>query len=203
MSKVTAGEQRQAQEKSSVLLWGNALRGNLLLAALTGLLIAFSVWCVILFWRSHELRSDLDHHLGWIEDLRQLRGDLDRPRPAAPGTGGGDLSYPADWSIGPTTGSRRGGPELRVAVQGLRGALERLRASLDSEQVAPESGQRNTADAIWEAAAAARGAVTNLEERILTEISALRISRRSDVLPPGLPFASSFFTVSMPETTSP
>ncbi len=132
-------------------------------AVLTALLIAFAVWCVVLLWRSHELRRDLDHHLGWIEDLRQLRGDLDNPpsSPTAASAAGDGRRYdPPDLAAGPG----RGGPELQVAVQGLHDALDRLRASISAGA---------SADSVWEAAAAARSAVANLEDRLQNQVSAL------------------------------
>lgn len=145
---------------------------KLLFAALTGLLVAFSVWCVILLWRSHELRRDLDRHRGWIEELRRLRGDLDRLPTAGEGTAG----IRVDLAYDPLKGRRPGrsqDPQLLIADQGLHEALERLRASLESEEVAPEGDHRNAADAVWEAAGAARGAVSNLENRLQSQISAL------------------------------
>ncbi len=148
---------------------------KLLFAALTGLLIAFSVWCVILLWRSHELRRDLDHHLGWIEELRRLRGDLDRPRTAggadAAAVRAGDLVYkpPGGRTLDP-----HGVPELLIADQGLHDALDRLRQALESEQAVPEGRRRSSAaDAVWEAAAAARSAVATLEDRLQSQVSAV------------------------------
>ncbi len=150
-------------------------RHKLLFATLTGLLVAFSMWCVVLLWRSYELRHDLDHHLGWIEELRRLRGDLDRSAAGADAadgdTAGADLAYnpPGGGALDPSHG-----PQLVVADQSLREALERLRQSLGSEGVAPEGRQRNTAaDAVWEAASAARGAIITLEDRLQSQISAL------------------------------
>ena len=134
---------------------------RLLFAILSGLLIAFSVWCVALLWRSHQLRRDLDHHLGWIEDLRRLSGELDRaPSAGAPDAGVGDLVHrPPERLL------EGGGPELKVAVQGLRRSLDRLRASLEPSAA--------SADGVWEAANAARSAVDALEGRVLSQVSAL------------------------------
>ena len=102
---------------------------KVLFTGLTVLLAAFSVWCVVLLWRSYELRRDLGHHLGWIEDLRRLRGDLDRASLGPPGDAAGHLVYnpPAHMF------DQSGGPELQVAVQGLRGALDRLRTGLEAQ----------------------------------------------------------------------
>ena len=61
-----------------------------LIGALTGLLVAFSVWCVVLLLRTHELRSDLGNHLGWLDDVRQIRGDLERLRVYEPTIPGGE-----------------------------------------------------------------------------------------------------------------
>ena len=118
---------------------------------------------MILLLRSHDLRRDLDHHLGWIEDLRQLRGELDRSRftpTAAVTDGAGDPAYHLPERLL----ERRGGPDLQVAVQGLRSALDRLGASLETEA---------SADTVWEAAATARSAVAALEEKIQNQIATL------------------------------
>ncbi len=122
--------------------------------ALTGLLIAFSVWCVFLLWRSHQLRADLGHHLGWIEDLRSLRGDLDTP------SSGDDLIFqPAERML-----QQRDAPELQVAAQSLSQTLERLRGGL------AEGGSE---DVIWESTAAARSAATALEDRVQNQVTLL------------------------------
>ncbi len=164
MNKSHDDEQQPVREASFVLL-----RGKFMFAGLIGLLIAFSVWCVVLLWRSHELRRDLDQHLGWIEDLRRLRGDLDRPR-AGPGPGdpsrtGGPQAYPDLSADAAGALERRAAPELQVAVQSLRGALDRLHAGLDSGTSAD--------DAVWEAAAAARSAVDTLEGQVQNQVSLL------------------------------
>ncbi len=133
---------------------------NILFAVLTGLLIGFSVWCVVLLWRSHQLRADLDHHLGWIQDLRVLRDDL-------------DLSRAGDAGLATRLSERmpelRGTPELLVAAQGLRQSLGRLQQS---------SGEDASADGTWEATAAARSAVSALIERVQDQV--LRLHGRLD-----------------------
>ncbi len=146
------------------------LRGHLLLAALTTLLVAFSAWCVILLWRSHELRRNLDHHLGWVEDLRRLRGDLDsfdplrghvdQPSAGSDGDDGDELFYRPPVQLL----EQHASAELQVAAQALRGALGRLRSNRES--AAP-------ADVIWEAATAARSAITDLEGRVQGQILVL------------------------------
>ncbi len=125
-----------------------------LFAVLTGLLIGFSAWCVVLLWRSYDLRADLDHHLGWIEELRVLRGELDQ-LPAG-GDPEGTLFQPSELML-----ERRGKPELQVAVQGLRQALDRLRGQLGAE---------TSEDGIWEATAGARVAVTALESQVQEQV---------------------------------
>ncbi len=132
-----------------------------LFTGLTVLLAAFSIWCVVLLWRSYELRRDLGHHLGWIEDLRQLRGDLDRASLGSAGdAGAGDLVYTTPAHMLELSGD----PELQVAVQGLRAALDRLRSDLESQA---------SDDSVWEAAAAARSAVMTLEGRVQAQVSVL------------------------------
>ena len=66
---------------------------RILLAVLTALLIAFTAWCVVLLWRAQELRRDLDQQLEWVDDVRRLRGELDR-LPAIPMQGENCREFP-------------------------------------------------------------------------------------------------------------
>ncbi len=174
--KAIAGE----RGRTHGLLSSALLRGDVLLAALTCLLVAFSVWCVILLSRSHQLRRDLDYHLEWVEDLRRLRGDLSSPATLQggvdpPATAGKDADRPPTGNAGSDGGAvvyrlpprmleQHDAAELKVPVQAVRSALHRLRASL-------ESGA--SADVTWEAAVAARSAVSDLEGHVQGQILAL------------------------------
>ncbi len=178
-SKPIAGERRRSLGFSP--LRDNtapaSLRGDLLLAVLTCLLVAFSVWCVFLLWRAHELRRDLDHHLGWVEDLRRLRGDLNSFAPvrdtvplpedadrSPEGRGGDGNAYQELVYRPPARMPGQRAAELQVAVQALRGALHRRRVSRESEA---------SADLVWEATTAARSAVATLEGHIQGQVIAL------------------------------
>ncbi|MCP3963567.1 MAG: GGDEF domain-containing protein [bacterium] len=131
---------------------------RILFFALTGLLIAFSVWCVVLLWRTHELRADLDDQLAWIDDVRRLRAELDRssadrvPEIDA-------LRRDAERLT-----QRQTPPDLQIDVRNLRGALDRLTLGLSEE---------GSADAVWEASVAARSALAALEGRIQSQVTDL------------------------------
>ena len=133
---------------------------RILLLALTGLLVAFSVWCVVLLWRSYELRHDLKGQLEWIDDARRLRAELDRARSgSSAGSTGRDLLQAAERLLAP-----RGDSELQVGVQSLRGSLDRLGQSLAAD---------SSPDDVWEASTAARSALSALEGRIQNQVSDL------------------------------
>ncbi len=133
----------------------------LLFFALTGLLVAFAVWCLVLLFRSDELRRDLDFHLGWIDEVRRLRADLDRIRWSGPPTAaGGDLDLRLDPIHFP---SRRSDPALQVAVRSLDQALERL----------CERWAEGDPDRVWDALVAALTATSALEGRLQGQVSQL------------------------------
>ena len=131
--------------------------------SLACLLAAFAVWCVILFWRAHTLRSDLDFQLGSVEDVRRLHSELDRLR-LSDTQATEDSNYELIHLASERLTRHRGGPEMRVAVQSLNRTLERLRKLLNDG---------SSPDAVWEATVSARSAVTALESRIQTQVSEL------------------------------
>ena len=142
---------------------GPADRGStqkLLLAALATLLIAFSVWCVALLWRSYHLRGDLDRHLSWIEELHRLHGELDHVGYGMPAGASAAPAYQPPARVL----ELRGQPEIQIATKKLNGALERLRTSLEPDA---------SADGVWEAGSAARTAVSTLEDLVQRQISDL------------------------------
>ena len=126
---------------------------RVLFAVLVGLLAAFSVWCGVQLWRAHGLRQDLDRQLGWVDDVRRLRGELDR-LPVAGDAGIGDL----DLDVSRRLAQRQDDPGLQVALQNLVAALDRLRGV--------GGGGDPTPDAVWEATVEAANAVAQVEDRV-------------------------------------
>ncbi len=129
--------------------------------ALTTILAAFAIWCVLLFWRAHTLRSDLESQLASIEDARRLHGELDRLR-----SDGAESDRGRNHEFMLETTDRllqqREDPELLVAVQSLSGALQQLHERLTRD---------STPDEVWEAAVTARSAVAAVEGRIQGQIT--------------------------------
>ncbi len=178
-----------------------APRQRLLSAALVVLLIAFAFWCVVLLYRTLELRSDLDLHLGWLEDVRTLRGQLELQRAGQIEAAAGDPTSgtPAGTPDRRDTPARRpgrrtaaeslatsgkalqamvdrlGDPELLVASRALEDALDRFAAS---SLPAADGATPERADAMWEASIAALAATSPLANRLQRRVS--RILLRLD-----------------------
>ncbi|MEM7350483.1 MAG: GGDEF domain-containing protein [Acidobacteriota bacterium] len=137
---------------------------RILLVGLSALLVAFAVWCAVLFWRAQSFRHDLDSHLASIEEVHRLRGELDRlngASPAALALESRQLTRPGAERLL----ERRGDPELLVALSSLDRALDRLDERLAEAEASPDS--------IWEAAVTARSALAALEGRLQAQVSDL------------------------------
>lgn len=139
-------------------------RQRIALAVSSLLLAAFAVWCALLWQRSAELRRDLEVQLGWVEDLRRLRAELDPLRAASGVWVPGDRIGEVERAVRAL--ARRPAPaETTVAVRGLERAVERLRAAA--------AGDDALGDEVWEASTAALAALDALEGRIQSQVSTL------------------------------
>ncbi len=164
---------------------------RVLIGVLTGLLIAFSVWCVVLLLRTHELRSDLDAHLGWTDDVRQAQADLERLRagrvaevvdatpaatpdvtpatdPPAAGAAVADTAAGAEAAAG---APQRRLERFRTVLTGIPSrqgdaellvAVRSLERALDQLHASPPTDH----DAVWQASATAMNATRPLEARL-------------------------------------
>ena len=165
------------------------------------LLLAISTWCIILLLRSFELRQDLDVRRGWIEDMRHLRQELERPadeiekrRPRLDGLqrASEQLARGGPWESGPWESGPPHAPVSQAAKR-LSSNLEHLRRALDdgaaAESVAGEAGGPDSAadaeaqdeaarERVWDASFAVLKAASALEQRIDGQID--RIYRRLD-----------------------
>lgn len=131
------------------------------LIVLTTLLVAFAIWCTVLFLRSHSLRQDLDFQLATVEEIRRLRGELERLRPA-PNAAAGTTPPTITPQLARALAGRRHDLELGIAGQSLKRSLDELMDLLEED---------STPDAIWQATVAAENALGILEGRIQAQVS--------------------------------
>lgn len=143
------------------------LAHRILFVALLALLAVFAVWCVTLLFRTQSLQAEIDAHFGWIDDVRQVKHELERLR------GGGDAGeatarLEAFLKSAEDLARHDEDPALAVTVRRLRETLAAI----------PRSGREASSDeeaddALWQAAVAALSAVEALEGILHDHVSEL------------------------------
>ncbi|MCP4658462.1 MAG: GGDEF domain-containing protein [bacterium] len=151
---------------------------RLLFYTLTSVLIAFSVWCLLLLVRAHAIHHDLHLHFSWLQEMRWVRGEIERLRTGEPAGNAVELRAADEEAAAsgpwpelerfPRTSEelveRLDDPELLVPAQNLRSAFQQLHE---------EATAGADADAIWVASVSALHATDALEGLVQHHISAL------------------------------
>jgi diguanylate cyclase (GGDEF)-like protein len=145
---------------------------RLLFTILIGVLVAFSAWSVRTLAHTQRLRGELDLYLGWIGEVRTLRGELaqvlenrSRTESGGPTSAVPRFETPAIRRML----ERAGDPALRVALQNLRSAV----GDLETQAAAGSS------DALWQSAVAALAAAEAVDEQLRGQVA--RLNRRLGV----------------------
>ncbi|MCG8462690.1 MAG: GGDEF domain-containing protein [Holophagales bacterium] len=132
------------------------------LYVLAAILVAISLWSLLTLFRSHALRQELELHQGWIDDMRRVRAELERPVD--------EQADPGHWQMleGLRRGSeqildRHGDPDLRRAASRLASNLELLHDALrfHASSVEPAAAER-----VWDASFAVLKAASALEQQV-------------------------------------
>ena len=135
---------------------------RLLLSTLALLLLAISLWCLLLLFRSFALRQDLDLHQGWIDDMRRVRAELEQPA--------ADLSNRGRWPLLESLQreselffGEHENPDLRLAAHRLSSSLEQLHSALLRQA---SSTEQAASEKVWDASFAVLKAASSLEEQV-------------------------------------
>ncbi|MEO1086074.1 MAG: GGDEF domain-containing protein [Acidobacteriota bacterium] len=142
------------------------------LAVSAALLLAICAWCLVLLARSVDLRSDLDLRRGWIEEMRQVRLELERPAEKldeAPGPRLDALHSASDRLAKDALANATSAPAVADAAQRLGASLDVLQAALDARTPEDDASKER----VWDASFAALTASTALEERIQSQVDGL------------------------------
>ncbi len=139
---------------------------RLLFYTLTSVLIAFSLWCLLLLVRAQAIHHDLHLHFSWLHEMRWVRGEIERLR-----TGDEQETAASPWPeierfrrTSEELVERLDDNELLVAAQNLGGAFRQLH---------DEAAAGADADAVWDASVSALHATDALEGLVQHHISAL------------------------------
>ncbi|MEM8996581.1 MAG: hypothetical protein AAGF23_17480, partial [Acidobacteriota bacterium] len=142
------------------------------LAVSATLLLSICAWCLVLLARSVDLRRDLDLRRGWIEEMRQVRLELERPVETlgeAPGPRLDALHRASDRLAKDAVENSTEAPAVADAARRLGSSLDALQAALDGRT--PEDSA--STERVWDASFAALTASTALEERIQSQVDGL------------------------------
>jgi len=151
---------------------------RLVFYTLTTVLVAFSVWCLLLLFRAQRIHHQLELHVSWLHEMRWVRGEIERLRSGEPaghppelGVADEDATMPGprpEFERFRRTSEELVGhlddPELLVAVQSLGSAFKQLHEKATAG---------NDSDVIWEASVSALHATDALEALVQHHISTL------------------------------
>lgn len=150
---------------------------RLLFYTLVSVLIAFSVWCLLLLLRAQAIHHDLNLHFSWLHEMRWVRGEIERLRTGESAGNPAELGAADETTAGSPWPElerfrrtseelvdRLDDPELSVAAQNLNKAFEQLHE---------EATAGADTDATWDASVSAIHATDALEGLVQHHISAL------------------------------
>ena len=164
LDRTSARKLRQDQAKTR-----RATAHRMMLATLAVILVSIFIWCLLLLFRSLDLRQDLAGHQRSMDDIRHLRAVLERPM--------SDAVTAAEWprieALQHSSESLRRHPDvdLQAAAQRLSSGLDQLHRALEQDAVAEQDPVR--AERIWDASFSVLKAVTALEEQLQQQISTI------------------------------
>lgn len=148
---------------------GRDLPHRLLLSGLAILLLAISLWCFLLLFRSFALRQDLDLHQGWIDQMRGVRAELEQPA--------AEIASRSHWPLleslqreSELVFADHHDPDLRLAAHRLSSSLEQFHGAL---LLRASSTEPALSEKVWDASFAVLKATSSLEEQVQKQMDGI------------------------------